>query len=162
MNEQLTETLIQTERFIKKFKIVIIVLVLAVVGYFAFTKITTYQQNAKLEQSNEIYLSLILNQDEQKEKELLNLNPNLYSIYLFYTKKDKQGAILAAKDEVLKNIYKADEKDSRYLKDLSYLKQGYEFLKQNDIKQANEVLNNITADSMFFAIAKNLKHYQGK
>lgn len=162
MNEQFTQTLIQIERFLKKFKFAILTCIVLLVSYFAYDKFISYQKEAKAKETNAIYVSLLQKEDEKKEQELLKLNPNLYSIYLFYTKKDKEQAISVVQDLILKKIYLSDTKDSSYLKDMEYLNEAYGLLEKNEVKQANEILNNIPSNSPFFGIANNLKHYQGK
>lgn len=161
MNEQLTQTMIQAERFFKKFKFIAIGCIALIVGYFAYDKITTYYQNTQIEKANNLYNQLLQNPDEKKEIELSKINPNLYSIYLFYTKNNKEEAIKSTNDKILKKIYEIDTQNEEYLKDLSDLKNAFKLLKDKKIEQARIILDNIPSNSQFFGIATSLKHYQG-
>ena len=47
------------------------------------------------------------------------------------------------------------------LSEYSTLLKGFELLKQNKIKEANDEFNKISLDSQLQTLVKNLKHYQG-
>lgn len=159
-----TELGIKVERFIKKYKITIILLVLAVVVYFiANTIYEKVQENNKIK-ANNLYISLLEKKDENKLQELKELNPNLYFATLLNDKYSKELSEFKPDKEnlLLIDIYKARTMESKYfLKDLKTLENAFELLKDNKVEEANVLLNSITNNSAFYKIANNLKHYQG-
>ncbi|HEC1748948.1 TPA: hypothetical protein R1707_001690 [Campylobacter lari] len=65
-------------------------------------------------------------------------------------------------DPLLKQIVLAqNNQKSDFLKDYNTLLIGFEFLKQNDFKNADVEFNKIPINSPLWQIITSLKHYQG-
>ena len=155
---------IKAERFIRKYKFVIIFIIIAIVVYFIATSINEKLAENKRIQSNELYSSLLLNKDLNKLEELKKLNPNLYLALLLDEKYNDELMKFepSKEDYILIDIYNArNDKSKFFLKDLTNIQNAYKLLKENKIKEAEVLLNTIDDTSAFYRIANNLKHYQG-
>ena len=175
--EQFLESIIKGERFYKKYKrqiqILVVVVVLGAIGYTGMNLIKT--RNLRL--SNEAYEKLLINPDNSEALALLkDKNPNLYRVFLF------KEAIKTKDITKLKEL--SNDKDSKYLSDLSkyqleqlqdskvvdsellkgfsLLEEGFDLLKENKITEAKLKFAQIDANSPLSKIVKNLEHYQGK
>lgn len=154
---------IKIERFFKKHKLKIIVLLVACIGYFIFSLVSEEIYKNKRDKANELYISLLENKDNSKLLELKQLNPNLYLAVLFNDKyiEELEKFEPSNEDELLLEIYKSRNLDSKiFLKDLQTIQTAFSFLKEHKIKEANALLNSITNNSAFYKTANYLKHYQ--
>lgn len=172
--EQFIEKFIKSERFIKKYKFYILIILALVLLYFAITFIVDTLKEKNIKESNEIYASLMNSpNDKAKLAELKEKNLNLYVIFLMskLSKEPENKELLAElsslyKDKsinnYLKNILALDlNEQSFFLKDFDKLLEAYKLLEEDKIEEANILLSKIKADSTLEQIAKNLKHYQG-
>ena len=165
--EQFLESMIKGERFFRKYKkfmiIAIIVAVIAIIGFYS-NKIIN---DNRIEDANLAYSKLILNPNALsilKEKE-----PNLYALFSLQQKLDKNetnGISELANlkiNPIVKDIILSQNgnANNQILSEYSTLLKGFELLKQNKIKEANDEFNKISLDSQLQTLVKNLKHYQG-
>ncbi|EKS3201463.1 hypothetical protein QBY45_000751 [Campylobacter jejuni] len=172
--EQFIENFIKGERFIRKYKFYISVVVIILVAWFAGNFIISKINDYKTKEANEIYANLI---QEPSNKNLLeqlkNKNTNLYAIFLLKENINdfnnttlqnelKQIYNNAQTNTLLKNIIALSLGDkSIFLKNYDKLLEAYKLLEQNKIEEANVLLSQIKENSSLNQIAKNLKHYQG-
>ena len=150
--EQFLESMIKGERFFRKYKkfmiIAIIVAVIAIIGFYS-NKIIN---DNRIEDANLAYSKLIL-----------------YALFSLQQKLDKNetnGISELANlkvNPIVKDIILSQNgnANNQILSEYSTLLKGFELLKQNKIKEANDEFNKISLDSQLQTLVKNLKHYQG-
>lgn len=156
---------IKTERFLRKYKFLIIFIIVIVIAYYIFGTISENIKTKKIQEANILYKELLLNKNDEKLSKLKELNSNLYFALLFDDKYIEELAKFdfSKEDKLLQELAKARNLNSEILlKDANILNEAYALLKDNKIKEAEIKLNSISSDSAFFRIANSLKHYQGK
>jgi len=175
--EQFLESIIKGERFYKKYKrqiqVLVVVAVLGALGYTGFDILK--KRNLKL--SNEAYEKLSKNPNDKKSLAIIkDKNSNLYNVYLFKKaiktnnveklkemSKDKNNKLLADISKYqLEQIQDSKTVNSELLKGFSLLEEGFDLLKENKITEAKLKFAQIDPNSPLFKIVKNLEHYQGK
>ncbi|WP_139452245.1 hypothetical protein [Campylobacter armoricus] len=162
--EQMIESFIKSERFIKKYKYYIIAIMVLLVAYFSGNYIYTINQEKNIKASNEIFINLLKNPNDNKLLEdLKQSNANLYAIFIMnHTGYDLNGTANLNIDPLLKQIILAqNNQKSDFLKDYNTLLKGFDFLKNNDFKNADIEFNKIPINSPLWQIITSLKHYQG-
>lgn len=168
--EQFLESMIKGERFFRKYKkfmiIAIIVAVIAIIGFYS-NKIIN---DNRIEDANLAYSKLILNPNDTNALSILKeKEPNLYALFSLQQKLDKNetnGISELANlkvNPIVKDIILSQNgnANNQILSEYSILLKGFELLKQNKIKEANDEFNKISLDSQLQTLVKNLKHYQG-
>ena len=168
--EQFLESMIKGERFFRKYKkfmiIAIIVAVIAIIGFYS-NKIIN---DNRIEDANLAYSKLILNPNDANALSILKeKEPNLYALFSLQQKLDKNetnGISELANlkvNPIVKDIILSQNgnANNQILSEYSILLKGFELLKQNKIKEANDEFNKISLDSQLQTLVKNLKHYQG-
>lgn len=168
--EQFLESMIKGERFFRKYKkfmiIAIIVAVIAIIGFYS-NKIIN---DNRIEDANLAYSKLILNPNDANALSILKeKEPNLYALFSLQQKLDKNetnGISELANlkvNPIVKDIILSQNgnANTQILSEYSMLLKGFELLKQNKIKEANDEFNKISLDSQLQTLVKNLKHYQG-
>ena len=116
------------------------------------------------------YSKLILNPNDANALSILKeKEPNLYALFSLQQKLDKNetnGISELANlkiNPIVKDIILSQNgnANNQILSEYSTLLKGFELLKQNKIKEANDEFNKISLDSQLQTLVKNLKHYQG-
>ena len=178
--EKFFEKAVVTERFIKKYKNLMIgaavVVAVAVVGNFAYT----LKEQNRIESANKAFALLEKNpQDEAAKKELLASSPTLYDAWnyaqaiananiaelkkLENTKTPILGDLATYEvasqtaDEKMLNSYAAKQ-DAIY-KDLAQIESAVLLMQANKIDQAHQKLQMISQNSALYKLAKALLHY---
>lgn len=161
--EQMMENFIKSERFIKKYKYYFLAFFGVLVIYLVANFIINHNEERNLQESNLIFSNLIKNPNDTKSLEELKIkNPNLYVIFLISQSKDLNQSIKLNIDPLLKQIILAqNDENSTFLKDYHTLLKGYDFLKQNDFKNADVEFGKIPLNSPLWQLVNSLKHYQG-
>ena len=168
--EQFLESMIKGERFFRKYKkfmiIAIIVAVIAIIGFYS-NKIIN---DNRIEDANLAYSKLILNPNDANALSILKeKEPNLYALFSLQQKLDKNETDGISEltnlkvNPIVKDIILSQNgnANNQILSEYSTLLKGFELLKQNKIKEANDEFNKISLDSQLQTLVKNLKHYQG-
>ena len=168
--EQFLESMIKGERFFKKYKTLLIVVcaaaIVAAVGFYT-SKILN---DNRVEEVNLAYSKLILNPNDANALSVLKeKEPNMYALFSLgqmLDKNDTKGISELANlqvNPIVKEIILSQTggANSEILKEYSALLKGFELLKENKIKEANDEFNKIALDSQLQTLVKNLKHYQG-
>jgi hypothetical protein len=168
--EQFLESMIKGERFFKKYKTLLIVVcaaaIVAAVGFYT-SKILN---DNRVEEANLAYSKLILNPNDANALSVLKeKEPNMYALFSLgqmLDKNDTKGISELANlqvNPIVKEIILSQTggANSEILKEYSALLKGFELLKENKIKEANDEFNKIALDSQLQTLVKNLKHYQG-
>lgn len=168
---QFLENIIKSELFIKKYKKPIvgtfIVVFLAVVVFL----VVDYQKEAKFKKANESYNELILNpNDKEAANKLKSLDKNLFTLFEFRqamdnndSKKINELSNLEDIDKLLKDIikYEAGKQSGEILSSYSAFMNGYAYLKEGKVEEANKEFIKISPSSGLTQIVKNLRHYNG-
>ena len=170
--EQFLGSLIKGEKFIRKYKIYILAILIALIAWFLGNFINSKLSEQSVIRANEIYASLLKNtKNETLLNELKEENINLYAVFLLkevdlndenFKNKLKDLSQNSEINSLLKDIiYLHLSQKSKFLKDYEKISQAYELLKNDKIEQANVLLAQIKENSILSQISKNLKHYQG-
>ncbi|EAT99848.1 hypothetical protein [Campylobacter curvus] len=168
--EQFLESVIKGERFFNKNKKLLIVLLVIVVIALIALYANKIIDNRKVVAANEAYSKLIMDANDTKAAKILKQNePSVYALYELKAALEK-GDIKAAKelanlpvDPLVKQIILSQTTDqsTQILASYDALLQGFEYLKQNKISEANAEFAKIPLDSQLMTLVKNLQHYQG-
>ena len=168
--EQFLESMIKGERFFKKYKTLLIaVCAAAIVAAVGFYTSKILNEN-RVEEANLAYSKLILNPNDANALSVLKeKEPSMYALFSLgqmLDKNDTKGISELANLQVhplVKDIIlsQTGNANSEILKEYNALLKGFELLKQNKIKEANDEFNKIALDSQLQTLVKNLKHYQG-
>lgn len=167
--EQFLEGIIKSERFIKKYKNLLIafaiLLLLGLSGYAIFD----FMNERNLKISNEAYTNLLKNPDDKKSLEILeSKNKALFDSYTFQRailQKDKKALEVFLNktdiDPMLRQlaIYENGKSGGILLGHLKFALDGYELLKQNKINEAKVEFAKIPLSSPLTNVVKNLEHY---
>lgn len=171
---------VQTERFVKKYKLQLISTLVAIV--FVLIANSIYQANVQqaIESSNEAYLTLLTNSDDTKAAKVLEENnPALYDAWQFkmaLEKGDEAGlkklsvsssdivADLASyelaalkKDKTALNEYALNQ--DAILKDLAVLNEAVLLMQEGKTEEAKTRLALIDETSSLKKLAMLLQHY---
>ncbi len=175
--EKFFEKAVVTERFIKKYKNIM----LSVVAVFALGVVANvaYDMNeeSKKASSNAAFLKLSADaNDGASLSDLKNQNPELYEVWSFSKalankdleslKKFKESKIPVIGDLAqYETSQKASEldgyamKQDAIFKDLALVQSGVLLINENKIKEAHEKLSKVSKDSSLSKLATALMHY---
>lgn len=166
--EQMIESFIKSERFIKKNKFIFLVIAVLLVAYLVYYYASDMIVSKRVQQNNEIYLALLQNpNDNDKLAQLKDKNPNLYVLFLL-SRDVNDGAIKEAQnlklEPLLKEILNANtptNSHSQFLNDYHKILNAYELLQQDKIEEANLILSQIPMNSELQNLVSNFRHYKG-
>ncbi|WP_411763209.1 hypothetical protein [Campylobacter novaezeelandiae] len=174
IQENFFKTFIHSERFFKKYKFYILIVIICLLVWFIVSIINKKIEEKNIKENNQIYLTLIQNPNDDKiASNLKEKNINLYALFLIsqLNKNNTDSKIIDQLKQIsqtskinflIKNIIDLElHQKSLFLKDYSKILEAYNFLEQNKIEEAKVLLNQIKNNSEFKQIADNLKHYQG-
>lgn len=175
--EKFFEQAVVTERFVKKYKNVIISLIVIVVLVAAANMAYEINISAKRENANKALASLMKNPNDQNAlSELKDASPNLYDVWKYSNaliSKDSDAleklknskAILVddlvkyelAKDEASLENY-ALKQDAIY-RDLALVEAAVMLINKDKIQDAHNMLQKISKESSVYQLANALLHY---
>ena len=161
--EQFLESVIKGERFFNKNKKLLIALLVIVVIALIALYANKIIDNRKVVAANEAYSKLIMDANDTKAAKILKQNePSVYALYELKAALEKGLANLPV-DPLVKQIILSQTTDqsTQILASYDALLQGFEYLKQNKISEANAEFAKIPLDSQLMTLVKNLQHYQG-
>lgn len=175
--EKFFEKAVMTERFVKKYKnmmiasvIIVIVLVVANIGYES-------NEASKKTAANNLLAKLISNpSDKDSSLKLHSLNPALYDAWLFLQasvnkdmatmKELKNSKTLIVNDlakyELATDVDSLDSyasKQDAIYRDLALVQSAVILLKENKIEEAHNKLAQISKTSSLTKVASSLMHY---
>ncbi|RBQ25832.1 hypothetical protein [Arcobacter sp. CECT 9188] len=171
--EKFLESFVKTERFLKKYKIVILVLVIILVvgtiGYFVKNSI----DKANLYDANVALNSYLESGDKEALEVLKEKNKNLYEVALYLEAKkelksadislkylkdilDYQVAVLNSSETDLDSLSK---KGDFLLKDYAIFNRALILVNNEKYSEAKELLNQISPESRASELSNLLKHY---
>ncbi len=170
-DEKLLESAFKLETIYKKYKFVIWGVVIALILFFAGTKIAEAMKQARLEEANNAFLTLQTKADDANALATLKeKNPALYELFTFSQAAKKQDtktltALESSSNEVVSDASRytaaAIEKkpvDSKLYKEMALLEEAYLALKNGDAKKAKSKLELIGERSSLATLAKLLEH----
>ena len=163
--EKMIENFIKGERFFKKYKYIIIAVLVLLIAYFIYISVDSSLNENRIKENNELLISLMKEQNSTKEELLKEKNPNLYAIYLL-NRNDMSFDELSKElqdlklDPLVKELLSGS--NSNLLGDYNKLLQAYDLLKQDKIEEARVILDKIPNLSEIKQLADNFKHYHGK
>ena len=177
--EQFFEKAVMTERFVKKYKNVMIgafvVVVLGVSGNLAYQ----YNKQSKIAEANQTLALLQKNPSKSLESKLNSLSPTLFDVWRYAnaiankdTKSLQQlsGTKTLIVDDLVQyelaqssnDVTKLDNyaaKQNAIYKDLAIIESAIILIKENKITEAHEQLSTIALNSSMHKLALALKHY---
>ncbi|MDX4025327.1 hypothetical protein Q6A73_01770 [Aliarcobacter skirrowii] len=170
--EKLLENFVKLERFFKKYKKIIYVLILLTI----ITPIAIFTKN-KIDQSNLYKANIALNNyleqgDESSLEYLKNKNQSLYEVALFLTAKKELSEInisskylkelleyqIAAKEMNFDKLDALRKNDDFLIKDYAILHEAIILVNQEEYEKAKAILEEINQDSKVYELAILLKH----
>ena len=170
--EEFLENVIKSEFFIKKHKKLIISIIVILVVICGGIYTSKFVQEKSVKEANLVYLQL---QNDPNNSEILeklrSKNISLATIFEFRMAMDKNDTKTmsalsnqAGIDPLLKDIisFEAGEENSELMGSYAIVLRGYELLKENKIKEANNEFNKIPANSKFTNIINHLRHFNGE
>lgn len=177
-DEKIFESAFRIERFVKKYKYILLGMLLVCVGIFVFVKIDSRIQEGKALRATEAFDKLLVEPNNQALIDVLKQeSPQLYEMFCLSqamkTSDEKSLKDLSkSKNDLVKNfaIYQLAslQKDESVLGgintdgfgDLAKIQQAFLKLQANDYKEASEILQSIGQDSVLKEMVKLLLHYQ--
>ena len=171
--EKFLESFVKTERFFKKYKKLIVVLIISViVGSIAFL-VKTKLDEKNLYEANIALSNFLENGNQNSLNQLKEKNRDLYEIALYLDAKnefknadinlkylkellDFQVALLNSNQSELDLVSK---KADFLLKDYAIFNQALILVNNQKYAEAREILGKISQDSRAFELATLLKHY---
>ncbi len=177
--EQFLESVIKAEGFWKKYKkLLIAVVVLIIIIALGMTVYNTMKENS-LNASNKAYTALQQNpMDKEALETLKSKNPKLYQLFLFSNEmKSADASKLESlnsqiSDPILKDLlaYQIASisgkginaytiKQDALLKEFALLQEIYTLFKEGKSKEAKVLLSQIPESSQLQQIAQSFKHY---
>ncbi|QEZ88380.1 hypothetical protein [Aliarcobacter cibarius] len=171
--EKLLEGFVKSERFFKKYKNLLIALVVAIVlGSIFYVVKKSFDESNKYE-SNLLLNSYLEKGDEKALEDLKNKNKNLYEVALYLKAKKDEKSVeislpilkellefeLAKKDSNLEALDKLSMKGDFLLKDYALFNKALILTNEKKYQEAKDTLAKISNDSRTIELVNLLNHY---
>ncbi len=174
--EQFLESVIKAEGFFKKYKKILIALVVALVVLVIGYNIYTSMQSSNLQKANEAYSKLLKDPNDKESLTILkDKNPNLYQAFIF-SQALKGGNLDELKSKITdpilkdllsyyiasntkKNLSSYIMKEDAILKELALLEEAYLLMLDGKTKEAKNKIKQISPTSPIQGLAQNLNHF---
>jgi len=170
-DEELLVKVFKLEKFVKKYKIHLIVI--AIIGYVVASTIYNYIKTQNLIKANNAFNRLLNNPNDKKALNELKENKKLFDLYLLRSNDINElkkittpelKAIANYKIAMLKGDKASLESyllnpEYKILKDPIRLALIRIYLKENNRKKAKEIFSQITPNTDYQTLAKFLLHY---
>ena len=178
--EKFFETVVNVEKYYKKYKLLVWASVIAVVAYFILSAVTASQEETRIKSANEAY-SILVNKADDKDAlaALKASSPALYDLHKFHEAMKSsdvqtlkalrdskafgiadmskyQYAMLSGDNQALLDYIKGG---AIYFKDIALLNAASTYIKQTKLSEAKELLQKIDAQSPFYEQAQTLMHF---
>ena len=169
--EKLMASFIRYEQFFKKYKYILLLGVIFIIGVIGYNYVDETLKQNSLKKANEAFLVLQTQPDNAEAlQQLKDNNQKLYQLYTLHKKlnaKDfdhSQNYTATAQTSDISSYHKSLQNDSLgnydgMYNDLANLIKGYHLLKSGDIKNARNALSKIPSDSQLSANVQILMHY---
>lgn len=171
--EKLLEGFVKSERFFKKYKNLLIALVVAIVlGSIFYVVKKSFDESNKYE-SNLLLNSYLEKGDEKALEDLKNKNKSLYEVALYLKAKKDEKSVeislpilkellefeLAKKDSNLEALDKLSMKGDFLLKDYALFNKALILTNEKKYQEAKDTLAKISNDSRTIELVNLLNHY---
>jgi hypothetical protein len=170
-DEKLLESAFKLETLYKKYKFIIWGVGVALLLFFAGTKITDAMKQSTLEEANGAFLTLQTKADDATALATLKeKNPALYELFVFsqaaknadvktlQTLQNSSNEVVADASKYSVAAIEKKPVDSKLYHEMALLEEAYLAIKAGDIKSANAKLELIDEQSSLSTSAQLLKH----
>ena len=175
--EKFFEKAVITERFVKKYKNVMIASLVAVVLFVGANMAYEANKQSKIDDANKALAELIKDANNTvAASQLKALSPNLYDVWIFSNalknndsvsmKELKNSKALLIKDLASyelasdpKSLNDYALQEGAIYRDMALVESAVILMKKNEIKKAHEQLAKVALDSPLFKVASVLLHY---
>ncbi|MCE3040325.1 hypothetical protein [Helicobacter anatolicus] len=179
-DEKIFESAFKIERFFKKYKILLFVLLGVCVVLFAYFQISGIIEENRAKKATEFYNKLLDEPNNQALREGLAKNSEELFLFFELSQAMKSGDEVSLKKlEDSKNVLVAElakyqnaslQKDLQALanvqifslQELAKLQQAFLLIQNNQVKEAHELLQSIQEDSLLKDVIKILLHYKNE
>ncbi|MGL2597914.1 hypothetical protein ACQJ5V_06385 [Helicobacter pylori] len=177
-DEKLLEGAFRLEKFFKRYKWVLLFVIVAFIAYLGDTKLQDYKREQTKERITQIYNEVLESPNNiALQKRLKEVAPELYDLYQFARASKRNDAnafkkLSQSSNEIVKTFaqysYASLSQDknllekSPILKEMSALQEVNLLYGENSkdaIKKAHQILSAIPLNSSLYAIISVLKHY---
>ena len=178
--EKIFETVVNLEKYYKKYKLIIWTVVVALVAYFVMSTINASNEEDRIKEANRAFM--VLSKDAHNKSALADLQKSssaLYDLHRFHeamknsdveTLKDLRKSKAFGIADMSKYQYAMLSGDHKalvkyidggaiYFKDIAILNASSTYIKQAKLSDAKKLLNKIDERSPFFEQAKALMHF---
>lgn len=177
-DEKIFESAFKVERFFKKYKYLLIVILVAVVVFVAYIQISSMMQESKAQKATEFYTKLLNEPNNQALRDGLEKNsPELFLLFrlaqamkngneeelaeLGKSKNQLVAALAKYQNATLKkDLVALAEVKEEYFLDLAKIQQAFLLIQNNKVQESHELLQSITEGSPLKEVAKTLLHYR--
>ena len=170
--EKFFESFFKVEKFYKKYKFIIIALVVLVLGYFITTNILSYVKEQNAIAANKAYNTLL---QDPKNKEAMDIlkekNKTLFNIAMYKINKDNTADVdviyldniakfnKAVANNDIEQLNKLILDPTFVLKDYALFNKALILTNNKEYKKAKQTLKDISKDSQVNTLADLLRHY---
>ncbi len=170
--EKFFESFFKVEKFYKKYKFIIIALVVLVLGYFITTNILSYIKEQNAIAANKAYNTLL---QDPKNKEAMDIlkekNKTLFNIAMYKINKDNTADVdviyldniakfnKAVANNDIEQLNKLILDPTFVLKDYALFNKALILANNKEYKKAKQTLKDISKDSHVNTLADLLRHY---
>jgi len=172
-DEELLIKVFKLEKFLKKYKIHLIVIAILIIGYVVSSAIYDYIKTQNLIKTNNAFERLLNNPNDKKALNELKENKKLFELYLLRSNDiNELKKITTPELKTIANYKIAMLKEDKDLLESYLLNPEYKilkdpirlaliriYLKENNRKKAKEIFSQITPNTEYQALAKFLLHY---
>ena len=171
-DEKILESAFKLERFFKKYKVLLISLVVVILAWISFVVIYDYLEEKRTDEISAIFNELNESpNNENLRNELKKLNPELYDLFLFSLNELDEKDALESKNELIKILATYDNasknkdfdkltsvaKDTN-LGEFSILQAAFLARENNDFKKMRELLKEVK-NAELQEFVKAMQHY---
>jgi tetratricopeptide (TPR) repeat protein len=169
--EKFFESFFKVEKFYKKYKLLLIIIIFSILAYFIATNISAYIKNQNAIAANNAYNSLIKNpKDQNAINTLKEKNKQLLEIALYKNDKTTNVDDVIFLNKIAKFNKAINENDintlntlildpSFVLKDYAIFNKALILTNKGEYKKAKDALKNISNNSQVNTLSDLLKHY---
>jgi len=170
--EKFFESFFKVEKFYKKYKFIIIALVVLVLGYFITTNILSYVKEQNAIAANKAYNTLLQDPTNKEAIEILKeKNKTLFNIAMYKINKDNTADVdviyldniakfnKAVANNDIEQLNKLILDPTFVLKDYALFNKALILSNNKEYKKAKETLKNIDKNSQVNTLADLLRHY---
>lgn len=171
-DEKMLASAFKLEKFYKKYKVLILGAVGAVILFFGGNSVMGLIQENRLSKANDAYMELLKNpKNTEALAQLQDKNPALFELFLYKDAMDNNNTevlktLSSSKNELVSDIagyhlaiMKGTEADSKFYREVALLNNANLLMREGKISEANDALSQIDEKSPLYNISKIMKHY---